>query len=617
MAKIKVKNQHIHLSHEPRGAHLTNRCLTVDARVNGFYLKGWRGETRFDIDYKGSHPVDIWQTPDSIEIDIVVDSKPLSNVFTYDIQTKGLSFHYQPELTQEEIAEGGIYRPDNIVGSYAVYHSSKANNYKYSNGTEKNYKTGKAFHIYRPKAYDVKGEWRWCDLYIDNDKLVVTVPQDFLDTAKYPVVVDPKFGVETEGGSAGYSRAFCNVHADYVHTASAGDTIISYHVYTYSGAAPEDFGMAVYSLSGDDPQSRLAAQVNVSITSASPAVWYTAGCSQELSDGVTYGVAGASPNYTVPIIYHDVGSGVQASRNSSATLPATWDESQTSTGIFSIYVTYEVGGAAEETATFNSDSHIYDVETKTFNSDSNVYEVETETFNSDSNVYGTETGTFDSDSHIWTDETSTFNSDSHIYSEDTDTFDSDSNVYDEETSTFNSDSNVYDKETATFGSDSHIWNVETKTFNSNSNVYDTETDTFNSNSNIYKEETETFNSNSNVYDVETETFSSNSQIYSVGEETATFNSDSNVYKEETKTFNSNSNVYDTKTGTFNSNSNVYDTETVTFSSDSYIWTGVDDIVIEIIDITYNEIKITDITYDEVEAIDITYNEIKITDITTN
>src|SRR3990167_6603609 len=58
------------------------------------------------------------------EIEWVLKSKPASNILTATIQSKGLDFFYQPALTPEEIAEGA-QRPDNVIGSYAAYHSMK------------------------------------------------------------------------------------------------------------------------------------------------------------------------------------------------------------------------------------------------------------------------------------------------------------------------------------------------------------------------------------------------------------------------------------------------------------------------------------------------------------
>ena len=113
------------------------------------------------------------------EFEIILKEPPKSNVISMTLQTKGLDFFYQPELTPEEIKEGAD-RPENVVGSYAVYHKTMAGDYTALGG--KNYLAGKAFHIFRPRIEDVKGNWVWGELNVDEKAglLTVTIPQDFL-----------------------------------------------------------------------------------------------------------------------------------------------------------------------------------------------------------------------------------------------------------------------------------------------------------------------------------------------------------------------------------------------------------------------------------------------------
>ena len=84
------------------------------------------------------------------------------------IETKGLKFYYQPELTQQEI-DDGAFRPENIVGSYAVYHFTKGNMHAGQEEAEK-YKTSKAFHIYRPRINESVGNWAWSEQEIIIDE---------------------------------------------------------------------------------------------------------------------------------------------------------------------------------------------------------------------------------------------------------------------------------------------------------------------------------------------------------------------------------------------------------------------------------------------------------------
>ncbi|MEZ4103845.1 MAG: FG-GAP-like repeat-containing protein [Candidatus Paceibacterota bacterium] len=150
------------------------------------------------------------------EIEVILDEKPDTNVFEFEIDGyEDLDFFYQPvsleglfgegEICTETkcIDEGGrvtLERAENIVGSYAVYHKTKKNHVK----GEINYATGKVYHIYRPKIKDANGEEVWGELDYKEGMLSVTVPQNFLETATYPVVVDPTFGNTSVGAYTDY-----------------------------------------------------------------------------------------------------------------------------------------------------------------------------------------------------------------------------------------------------------------------------------------------------------------------------------------------------------------------------------------------------------------------------
>ena len=154
----------------------------------------------------------------NLEWEIVLSAVPDTNVFTYDIETEGLDFWYQPELTKDEVGRG-YERPDSVVGSYTVYHLTKSNNMRRIIGKDTtywDYKTGKAFHIYRPLAIDANHDSAWCDLDIDTKtrELTITVRQGYLDGAAYPVSIDPTIGYTTEGSSnSPYME--CDIRANF------------------------------------------------------------------------------------------------------------------------------------------------------------------------------------------------------------------------------------------------------------------------------------------------------------------------------------------------------------------------------------------------------------------
>jgi len=233
--------------------HWDNECnlslRLVDSDYQGGILKTdqekieWERAGRKIIFYEK----DIAEAEDGgFEIEVELAGKPASNVLEFSIQTKGLNFLYQDELTQEE-KDRGLTRADNIIGSYAVYHSTKKNN----TVGGKHYRSGKAFHIYRPYVEDANGNKIWCNLNIDTELeiLTITVPQEFLNTAVYPVIIDPTFGYTSIGSTAGYLQSTYIVGT--AGTLSAAGIISKMTAYLKTGwQSGQDIQLAIYNDDG-------------------------------------------------------------------------------------------------------------------------------------------------------------------------------------------------------------------------------------------------------------------------------------------------------------------------------------------------------------------------------
>lgn len=213
-------------------------------------------------DSKGTEHKFIVNEEGGVEFNTILETKPESNILEFPLEAKNLDFFYQPPLNEENQDKNLTctettctdkdnnvvnFRPENVVGSYAVYYKdNKSGDFTQMGG--KNYKAGKAFHIYRPKIWDANGKEVYGSLSVilnnsegspvnagskesgtspeilrsaQNDKLVVTIPQSFLDSATYPITVDPNFGYETPGQTQWLS-VYANDFAGSLFTGAVG-----------------------------------------------------------------------------------------------------------------------------------------------------------------------------------------------------------------------------------------------------------------------------------------------------------------------------------------------------------------------------------------------------------
>jgi hypothetical protein len=274
-------------------------------------------------------------------------SKPVSNIVNFTIQSKGLDFFYQPELTPEEIAEGA-FRPPEVVGSYAVYHQTKGG---MVDAYGKDYKIGKAFHIFRPHLFDSNGLEAWGNLHIKNGIYSVEIPQDFLDKAVYPIKSNDTFGYTTAGGTAfsttaGGLTALVSIVDTY--TASTGDTITGYSIYGQGVSVTRTFQLSAYVYSGGVPTTRLHTAVDINATVGT--AWHSiTDLSNSLANGVVYCI-GIAQEVGVAELNYDAGTapGRLSSTDTSETgdvLNDPFGSVGTDSGRhYSIYATYTPSG---------------------------------------------------------------------------------------------------------------------------------------------------------------------------------------------------------------------------------------------------------------------------------
>ena len=258
------------------------------------------------------------------------------------MEKTNLKLYFQPPLTEElnpadydiltesEAWKDGklrVFRPPNVVGSYAVYHISKQGN---------EYVSGKMCHIYRPQLTDALGAKAWAEFNRDADStniLTVTMPQAFLDTATYPVTVDPTFGYTSIGATQGGDESWTNASK---FTLSEDGTVTAMSVY--SDATSGTIRVAIYDDdgAGGDPGTRKY----LSGTQAQTVAWKTwSSLSVVLGAGDWY----LALEQTVPFYRYDSG-GIFKQGYGMANPFGTVNQSGTNK--ISIYATYTAAGAA-------------------------------------------------------------------------------------------------------------------------------------------------------------------------------------------------------------------------------------------------------------------------------
>jgi len=291
----------------------------------------------------------------ALEWEITIKKKPPKNSFSIPIKTQNLKFYFQPPLHPDHPTwadtnrdgKADLFRPENVVGSYAVYHARKGNMYRSKEEAEK-YKTGKVFHIYRPKVVDADGNEAWCDLNIDETKkiLTITIPQTFLDNATYPIIVDPTFGYTGEGAS---TQTPMDRITGSVFTISESGTASEMSAYLRAyydnpliGWTSVTMKVAIYKHSDS---TLIAASSDTSVYHAS-AAWQSFDISGNLEANTEYVLVlwGKKP-YTIGDFYYDSGD-VNQGHYQEETYngfpdPASFTHEDRK---YSIYCTYTAGG---------------------------------------------------------------------------------------------------------------------------------------------------------------------------------------------------------------------------------------------------------------------------------
>jgi len=133
------------------------------------------------------------------EWEIVLTKRPATPSITLSLDMRGLIAYLQPRRTT--LRGEPFTMPEDVVGSYAFYHATRGNVHAEPGAADK-YRTGKAFHLYRPEAIDALGRRTWGTLTLDQPAgVTISLDAAWLAAATYPVVIDPTVGYTSIGAS--------------------------------------------------------------------------------------------------------------------------------------------------------------------------------------------------------------------------------------------------------------------------------------------------------------------------------------------------------------------------------------------------------------------------------
>lgn len=291
---------------------------------------------------------------EEVEYEIEFASQPHSNIIELDLDfPDGLIFYYQDTMENDYAAEpmghetfeayaANHNKPEKIEQSYAVYWSRK----------NRQFKTGKFCHIYRPVLIDAEDTRRWATIEIVGKTLQITC--DFKDLV-FPVIVDPTIGLTSIGGSSG---GLTDILIAFPYNAATTGTANPGAFYIYAEEAVDTRGRGcVYSESSSLPSALLSsneAQINITaLTWYNGAITYT-----DFSVGVNYWIGVHSSG--LEIYYDTVSDSEYIALDFDSGLPDPFGSPASLQREHSCYVDYTItsGGTIELDGAIVSDSDI-------------------------------------------------------------------------------------------------------------------------------------------------------------------------------------------------------------------------------------------------------------------
>ena len=203
----------------------------------------------------------------SFEYDCILNKEPKSNVVSLLMEgAECFVFFRQPDFVPDPFLKGSyaVYKKETLVGEG----------------------TGKLCHINRPLIIDALGRRCWGDLAVFGNELRITIPEQWLSEAAYPVIVDPVVGTTTVGSQTiyydedneGYYEFFVEfgIAVNRFLLPETFNGSATAYVYAYNTDYWGKCKPALYSDNNNSPLTRRSAnegQFDIEVKSGKPAGW--------------------------------------------------------------------------------------------------------------------------------------------------------------------------------------------------------------------------------------------------------------------------------------------------------------------------------------------------------
>lgn len=296
--------------------------------------------------------------PNGISYDFILNKNPGINTWTLHLQSNGLSFYYQPPLTGEYLAGWSNEFNDYITVSETYVNGTngvlihRLNPYGYAIYCDKvggKYQTGKIMNIYRPIVIDASGHKIFGVLqYVNNpSEFILSVDSSFLNTATYPVTIDPDFGFTSKGNTA-YSPGTDTLHGtEYTSPNTASMLGVSMSLFGYS-ASTNNAKMGMWVNSDGGAMVANAITPAVSMTTTDTIYTGTFAIQPSIAQNTAFMLAtisnaGASTFY----VWGDSSGGTShRDTDNDYASPENFNWDINNSRKYSIYCTYTTGGAS-------------------------------------------------------------------------------------------------------------------------------------------------------------------------------------------------------------------------------------------------------------------------------